>query len=107
MDSPSILRSHDLMSKSQPKTAAPNFTQPTSSNFQIRNPRKASTSHMSGINLLNRFEMIDTNIASSSTTAKNVDINDESDGSANSEDFEAYNAVHQSESESSDEDYLT
>lgn len=107
MDSPSILRSHDLMSKSQPKTTTPNFTQPTSSNFQIRNPRKASTSHMTGINLLNRFEMIDTNITSSSTAAENVDINDESDGSANSEDFEAYNAVHQSESESSDEDDLT
>lgn len=51
--------------------------------------------------------MSDTNIASSSTTAENVDINDESYGSANSEDFEAYNAVHQSESESSDEDDLT
>jgi len=86
------------------KIHTPSFTQPVSVDKQKHNPRSSSRINNVGINLINKFTMIDTNVPSSSSTHNDVQMDNDSEGSVDSEEFQAYNLAQQSASESSDDD---
>lgn len=82
----------------------PSFCQPVSVEKQKHNPESSSRINNVGINLINKFTTINTNVPSSSSTDNDVQMDDDNEGSADSEEFQAYNPTHQSESESSEDE---
>jgi len=91
-------------SKSTFHIHTPSFTQPVSVEKQKHNPKSSSRINNVGINLINKFTMTDTNVPSSSSTQNDVQMDNDSEGSADSEEFQAYNPAHQSASESSEDE---
>jgi hypothetical protein len=82
----------------------PSFTQPVSVDKQKHNPISSSRINNVGINLINKFTMTDTNVPSSSSTHNDVQMDDDNEGSADSDEFQAYKPAHQSASESSEDE---
>jgi hypothetical protein len=85
----------------------PNFTQPRSSvNFQ-KHKRTSPNFHQQGVNLINRFEQVDTDSGSSSTVNNQIPTNSTVDDEASdvdTEEEEAFMAAHDQESNSSSDD---
>jgi hypothetical protein len=79
--SPSIIKTPTLISTHYSQTKTSTFTQPTSSQYYSRIPKKSSTSNRLGINLLDKFRAeIDRNpMAPASTSAEQNVTNDESE----------------------------
>jgi len=85
----------------------PNFTQPRSSVNIQKHKRTSPNFHQQGVNLINRFEEVDTDNGSSSTVNNQIPTNSTIDDEASdvdTEEEEAFMAAHDQESNNSSDD---